>query len=59
MIMDMEVSGSAISPSITHGDLAPDRMSSTKLSMVSRMTVISVYADMHTHNYAVIVHLTY
>ena len=35
MIMAIDVKGSGMSPSITHGDLAPDKMSSTKLSMVS------------------------
>lgn len=38
MIMETEVKGSGMSPSITHGDLAPDKMSSTKLSMVSKRT---------------------
>lgn len=35
MINGMEERGSGMSPSITHGDLAPDMISSTKLNMVS------------------------
>jgi len=35
MISEIDERGSGMSPSITHGDLAPDMMSSTKLNTVS------------------------
>lgn len=35
IMLTEEVRRSGISPSITHGDLAPDRISSTKLNIVS------------------------
>lgn len=35
MISEIDERGSWMSPSITHGDLAPDMMSSTKLNIVS------------------------
>lgn len=55
MISEIDERGSWMSPSITHGDLAPDMMSSTKLNIVSvkrrKLCLAHTHKDVHTNKF--------
>lgn len=55
MISEIDERGSWMSPSITHGDLAPDMMSSTKLNIVSvkrrKLSLAHTHKDVHTNKF--------